>query len=42
MLDYCASHDRQRVDRAVELWLQTLNTISLNTVPSQAENSHGN
>jgi len=42
MLDYCASHDRTRVDRAVELWLQTLNTISLNTVPSQTENSHGN
>lgn len=37
MLDYCASHDRARVDRAVELWLATLNTI-----PLQAENSRGN
>lgn len=34
MLDYCASHDRERVDRAVELWLGTLNTIS------KMENSH--
>lgn len=36
MLDYCASHDRERVDRAVEMWLGTLNTIH------QSENSHGN
>jgi len=42
MLDYCASHDRARVDRAVELWLAALNTIPLNTIPSKAENSHGN
>lgn len=40
MLDYCASHDRVRVDQAVELWLGTLNTIVLNTV-SGAENPHG-
>jgi len=36
MLDYCASHDRKRVDRAVEMWLATLNTI----LPRK-ENSHG-
>jgi AcrR family transcriptional regulator len=29
MLDYCASHDRDRVDRAVELWLKALDSISL-------------
>lgn len=29
MLDYCASHDRERIDRAVELWLKTLDSISL-------------
>ncbi len=29
MLDYCASHDRKRVDRAVELWLKALDSISL-------------
>lgn len=28
MLDYCASHERQRVDRAVELWLKALDSIS--------------
>lgn len=28
MLDYCASHDRERVDRAVELWLRALDSIS--------------
>ena len=30
MLDYCASRDRERVDRAVELWLGTLDSISPN------------
>ena len=35
MLDYCASHDRERVDRAVELWLTALDSIS-----PQAESSH--
>jgi AcrR family transcriptional regulator len=29
MLDYCASKDRQRVDRAVELWLHALDAIPL-------------
>ncbi len=29
MLDYCASRDRERVDRAVDLWLDSLDTISL-------------
>jgi AcrR family transcriptional regulator len=28
MLDYCASHDRERVDRAVELWLKALDSIT--------------
>jgi AcrR family transcriptional regulator len=27
MLDYCGSKDRKRLDRAVELWLQALDTI---------------
>ena len=31
MLDYCASRDRARVDRAVERWIEALNTISPNT-----------
>jgi AcrR family transcriptional regulator len=35
MLDYCASHDRERVDRAVELWLKALDSISL-----QVESCH--
>jgi AcrR family transcriptional regulator len=35
MLDYCATHDRDRVDRAVEFWLKTLDSI-----PLQTENSH--
>jgi AcrR family transcriptional regulator len=29
MLDYCASHDRERIDRAVDLWLRSLDTIPL-------------
>jgi AcrR family transcriptional regulator len=37
MLDYCASHDRERVDRAVELWLKALDSISISL---QAENCH--
>jgi hypothetical protein len=36
MLDYCASRDRARVDRAVEMWLKALNTI-----PLSKESSHG-
>ena len=28
MLDYCASHDRKRVDRAVELWIRSLDSIA--------------
>ena len=28
MLDYCASHDRERVDRAVDLWLSTLDQLA--------------
>jgi len=27
MLDYCASHDRARGDRAVEMWIASLNTM---------------
>jgi AcrR family transcriptional regulator len=29
MLDYCTTHDRERVDRAVYLWSQALDTIAL-------------
>jgi AcrR family transcriptional regulator len=29
LLDYCATQDRERIDRAVELWLQTLDAIPL-------------
>ncbi|MGB6385639.1 MAG: TetR/AcrR family transcriptional regulator [Terriglobales bacterium] len=39
MLDYCASHDRERVDRAVELWLKALDSIRL-PMPFGAENCH--
>lgn len=31
LLDYCASHDRERVDRAVDLWLSTLDQLSPKT-----------
>ena len=41
MLDYCASHDHARVDRAVELWLAALNTIPPHAIPSKVGNSHG-
>lgn len=33
MLDYCASHDRERIDRAVEMWLGSLKMISFNAAP---------
>jgi AcrR family transcriptional regulator len=36
MLDLCASRDRARVDRAVELWLKALNAI-----PLKKEGDHG-
>jgi AcrR family transcriptional regulator len=28
MLDYCAAHDRERTDRALDLWLDSLDTIT--------------
>ena len=28
LLDYCASHDRERIDQAVDLWLGSLDAIS--------------
>ena len=36
LLDLCATGERERVDHAVELWLDTLNTI-----PLKVEKSHG-
>jgi AcrR family transcriptional regulator len=39
LLDLCASRDRQRVNRAVEMWLQSLDTISHNNARLQ-EVSH--
>jgi AcrR family transcriptional regulator len=36
LLDYCAAQDRERIDRAVELWLQTLDAI-----PLRKEHAHG-
>jgi AcrR family transcriptional regulator len=36
MLDYCATHDRARVNRAVDLWLDSLDTIT----PRLKEVSH--
>jgi AcrR family transcriptional regulator len=36
MLDYCASHDRARVDNAVEMWLKGLDSIS-HSLPFEAE-----
>jgi hypothetical protein len=39
MLDYCALHDRERVDRAVDLWLKALDFIHL-AMPFEAENCH--
>ena len=42
LLDYCASGDRARIDRAVELWLDALNTIPLaKDIPANEEGSHG-
>ena len=36
LLDYCASRDRKRLDRAVDLWLQALDSL-----PTGKETSHG-
>jgi len=33
MLDYCATRDRARVDRAVELWLDAINSIPGKLIP---------
>jgi AcrR family transcriptional regulator len=42
LLDYCASRDRERVDRAVELWLNALDTIPLaKEISAAKENSDG-
>ena len=35
MLDYCATHDRKRLDRAVGLWLRSLDSILLDTKEAQ-------
>ena len=35
MLDYCASHDRKRLDQAVSLWLESLETISPDLNPNR-------
>ncbi len=40
LLDYCATQDRSRVDRAVEMWLGTLNAIPRN-MNLKVENPHG-
>ncbi|HUB03012.1 MAG TPA: TetR/AcrR family transcriptional regulator [Terriglobales bacterium] len=29
MLDYCATHDRSRIDRAVDLWIGTLDELAM-------------
>jgi hypothetical protein len=42
LLDYCASGDRARIDRAVELWLDALDTIPLTKdIRTNEEGSHG-
>src|SRR5271168_2469177 len=40
MLDYCATHDRERVDQAVELWLKSLDTISFECASADTGSSH--
>jgi AcrR family transcriptional regulator len=40
MLDYCASHDRERVDQAVELWLKALDSISPQGLSVKAGSNH--
>ncbi len=45
MLDYCASHDRARVDHAVELWLKALDSISVQSsssslLPAESSDVH--
>lgn len=37
MLDFCATRDRKRLDRAVDLWLRSLDTIHLNRSPKVKE-----
>jgi hypothetical protein len=38
LVDYCASGNRKRVDGAVEMWLATLDTISLTQPAAKTEN----
>lgn len=35
MLDYCTTHDRERLDRGVGLWLRTLDSILLDAKEAQ-------
>jgi AcrR family transcriptional regulator len=35
MLDYCATHDRARIDRAVDLWARSLDTIPTPSTPPE-------
>lgn len=35
MLDFCATHDRQRLNRAVNLWIQSLDKVPLKLVSGQ-------
>lgn len=37
LLDYCATRDRQRIDKAVEMWIGTLNPLSSTTIPRKSE-----
>jgi AcrR family transcriptional regulator len=36
MLDYCAAHDRKRVDHAVEMWLEAMDALSERVVGRHA------
>jgi AcrR family transcriptional regulator len=36
LLDLCATHERKRVDRAVEAWIQSLDHIPIATAPEMA------
>jgi AcrR family transcriptional regulator len=38
LVDYCGSRDRERVDRALELWLRSLDTITPGPDSSHGEN----
>jgi AcrR family transcriptional regulator len=40
LLDLCATRDRRRIDHAVEMWIESVNQISVSAISQKAGKSH--